>query len=638
MVDFMKPILYEQTETAFTSQGIGVLADALFCVITEELNDQFDLEMRYPVTGVHYKDITLRRIIKAKPNQTDEAQPFRIYKISKPMSGVVTIHAHHISYDLSGLVVPPFNVNTTAGVIAAITATAVPTIDPFTFSNTSTATSKDVVVEKPISARAALSEMLKASSVELSYNKWNIAVSNQRGSDKGAVIAYGKNLIDVQQEENCTEVCTGVYPFFHTDESNVTLTERYISLPGTFDFERIIPLDCTSFFEEYAVPTENELRTAAQTYIAENNLGVPKVSLTIKYVSIEDSDEAIPLHMFEGIALGDPVTVKFEKLGIDAKSRCIRYDYNVLEDRTDSITIGDPKETFTDTVTKTVNRDMSDVVMTALAKATSLITNGLGGYVRFHKSSPSLSSPDELLILGDSPDLDQATQVWRWNKNGLMYSDHGYNPPQAYPYKTAITNDGKIVADMITTGILSAIEINNGNGTFHVTSDGEVTATSGQIGGFNIDSNSLYNNCVQLHNTGGIRVLNNGRVVGRIGAVGTNRDVFGIILDNAGESLIWAVTDANGNEVPILRYVKASNQIDVLTRLNMRGNYIANADIPTDIWATVDTSYIVINHHPSDSSLYILSLYNKGIHYNSQGQFVGDTGYVKVGDYTIRKA
>ena len=83
----MKPILYEQTETEFTNQGIDVLADAIKCIVTEELNNVFDLEMTYPVTGVLFKNLTLRRIIKAKPNQTDDPQPFRIYKITKPMNG-----------------------------------------------------------------------------------------------------------------------------------------------------------------------------------------------------------------------------------------------------------------------------------------------------------------------------------------------------------------------------------------------------------------------------------------------------------------------------------------------------------------------------------------------------------------------
>ena len=119
----MIPILYEQdafeenTSTPFTSQGIGVLSDALKCVVTEELNSTYDLEMTYPVDGVFFKDLTLRRIIKAKPNQTDDPQPFRIYKITKPMSGSITVLAHHLSYDLSGLAVPPFTVNTPGGVI-----------------------------------------------------------------------------------------------------------------------------------------------------------------------------------------------------------------------------------------------------------------------------------------------------------------------------------------------------------------------------------------------------------------------------------------------------------------------------------------------------------------------------------------
>ena len=634
----MKPILYEQTETAFTSQGIGVLADALKCVVTEELNNVFDLEMTYPVTGVLFKSLTLRRIIKAKPNQTDDPQPFRIYKITKPMNGSVTVLAHHISYDLSGMVVPPFTVQTPAAVVASITGTAIPTIQPYTFTVNSTATG-EVKEETPKSARAVIGDMVEVHDVELSYDVHHITVDDVRGSDKGAVIAYGKNLMDLKQEENCADICTGVYPYYHSESVDVTISTNrgVINLPGTFDFERIVPLDLSSAFSSETIPTENDLRQKALEYIYKNKLGIPKVNLTINYLSIEDSEEN--LHIYENIALGDTVTIRFEKLDINTKSRCVQYVYDAVTERVQNITIGDKPETFSDSVVKTMNigEEFNKAIMGAVARATTLITNGVGGYVRFHKSNPSLTYPDELLILGDSPDINEAQQVWRWNKEGLAYSSHGYDP-RPYTYKTAMTADGQIVADMITTGILSAIEIYNhsdsAQATFHVTSTGEVFATKGTIGGFNIDANSLYNNTIQLHNTNGMTVINGGQVVGRIAPIGTNKDIFSFIL-RSGASMAWSIERDDGTIVPILSYVKSTGQLNVHCTLNMRTNRIVNVRVNKTVAYTIKHSYVNITDNGDGT--YKMTIQQEESDFNSSGQFI-ETRYTAFNTYYIRKA
>ena len=86
----MKPILYESTETNFNpntrNYGLGVLSDAVSCKVVEQLNGSFELSMTYPLSGNHYSDIQLDRIILAnsKPRQA-RAQAFRIYEISRPM-------------------------------------------------------------------------------------------------------------------------------------------------------------------------------------------------------------------------------------------------------------------------------------------------------------------------------------------------------------------------------------------------------------------------------------------------------------------------------------------------------------------------------------------------------------------------
>ena len=86
----------------------------------------------------------------------------------------------------------------------------------------------------------------------------------------------------------------------------------------------------------------------------------------------------------------------------------------------------------------------------AIENATKLISGGLGGYVIIHSSTGG-NHPDEILIM-DTDDINTASKVWRWNKGGLGYSSTGYNGP----YALAMTQDGQIVADFITTGTMSA--------------------------------------------------------------------------------------------------------------------------------------------------------------------------------------
>ena len=106
----MIPILFSENSTVFTSNGIGRLSDAISCYVTEERNGQYELQMVYPSTGAHFDDINLRAIIVAKPSAGANNQPFRIYNISRPINGKVTINAQHISYDLSKNVCMPFSV------------------------------------------------------------------------------------------------------------------------------------------------------------------------------------------------------------------------------------------------------------------------------------------------------------------------------------------------------------------------------------------------------------------------------------------------------------------------------------------------------------------------------------------------
>ena len=106
----MIPVLYPANSTSFTTFGLGTLTDTISCEVTEERNGVFECILKYPITGQHYKLIAKERIIKAKPNDTGEPQAFRIYRMTKPLDGVVTVYGQHISYDLANVPVMPFSV------------------------------------------------------------------------------------------------------------------------------------------------------------------------------------------------------------------------------------------------------------------------------------------------------------------------------------------------------------------------------------------------------------------------------------------------------------------------------------------------------------------------------------------------
>lgn len=104
----MIPVLYPANATTFSTFGLGVLTDTISCEVTEERNGVFECLLKYPISGQHYGLITKECIVKAKPNDTAADQAFRIYRITKPLNGIVTIYGQHISYDLANVPVLPF--------------------------------------------------------------------------------------------------------------------------------------------------------------------------------------------------------------------------------------------------------------------------------------------------------------------------------------------------------------------------------------------------------------------------------------------------------------------------------------------------------------------------------------------------
>lgn len=470
----MIPILYKPGETVFTHNGIGALADAILCDVTENRNGAYEAVLIYPVSGALYGQIGEDCIIKVKPNDTSKPQLFRIYKSSKPTNRKVTFNAEHISYLLSGIPIDPVEIRNENAQTALSNILAAGIFEhPFTGqSDIATLNSTSLSL---MSTRAALGgvegSLLDVYGGEYEFDNFVVKLHAHRGRDTGIRIAYGKNLTDVKQDRNIAEVYTAVYPYAKytpeaTDgspepsEITITLPEKVLYSPyaGNYAHVRACFRDFSEEFGEGEEVTVEKLRAKAQSWVNTSSFDIPAVSITVSFKTLWDSPEYAKYAILERVALCDTVTVLYEELGISSKAKIIKTVYDALNERYKSVELGDARANFADTIKqnaaaleavkqeiKTQATAANVNLASAIAKATAAITGQGGGYVVLNPSN----NPQEILIM-DAPSISEAVNVWRWNSGGLGYSSNGYNGS----FELAITNDGAIVADFITAGTL----------------------------------------------------------------------------------------------------------------------------------------------------------------------------------------
>ena len=459
----MIPVLYPPNATDFSTFGLGVLTDTISCEVTEERNGVFECLLKYPVSGQHYGHITKECIVRAKPNDTAADQAFRIYRITKPLNGIVTIYGQHISYDLANVPVLPFATESRSPQLILSQLLAGDT--RFT-GWTDYSDAKAFSVAQPKSVRACLGgtegSMLSKWHGEFEWDNFTVKFHTHRGQKTGVVIEYGKNLTALEQDEDNSGVYTALLPYaVYTPEGSDT--ETVVTLPEvtlpivTSEIVRAktLIMDFSDQFD--GVVTEEALRAKANSYIKANPLGATIPTVKVSFEPLWKQPEYSAL--LERVNLCDTVTIRHSALGVSVSAIVIETVYDTLAERYKSISLGQSKSSMITTISQvqssvdkvesTVGR-FPKLLQTAIGKATGLITGQSGGYVVIHTSEEN-GQPYELLIL-DAPSIDDAVNVWRWNVGGLGFSHNGYNGP----YETAITADGQIVADFITSGSLVA--------------------------------------------------------------------------------------------------------------------------------------------------------------------------------------
>ena len=499
----MTPILLK----ADAKTKIGWLSECTACEVTEERNGVYELELVYPIGAAHANDIVTDCYIKAKPNQTSSNQLFHIYKVSKPINGEFTVYAEHVSYILSGYPVPTVSAsgNAQAAINAILTAAKnqIGKATGFTAATTDITLSSSINLSN-VSARAALGgvegSVLYTYGGEYEFDNYTIKLHKSRGKDNGVRIAYGKNMTELKCDVDMSASYTGIFGYVKTDDVNLTSSYNVTNTSGIST--RILVRDFSSDFGSNE-PTQSSLDAAVRKYAEDNDINSIKASVTVSFVNLAQSPEYANIAPLEAVNLCDTVTIYHKELGVNIKAKVIKTVYDTIAEKYTKIELGSARMDMSSIISQTVKEatDAKNIAISsksevtaayqeAIANATAAITGNSGGYIRLNPAE----NPQELLIM-NTADASTATKIWRWNLSGLGYSSTGYSGS----YKTAITQDGHIVADFIDTGILTANIIKAGimqsaNGEFSFNLEtGHIEASDINItgGDINLDGGQL---------------------------------------------------------------------------------------------------------------------------------------------------
>lgn len=214
----------------------------------------------------------------------------------------------------------------------------------------------------------------------------------------------------------------------------------------------------------YGTPIEDSrftdpqsLKDYAQALLDANAIPAVSYSCDVIDLAAVDNEEYnfLTLEMHKAVWLLD------RRRKTKVAHRVVQYERHPLRPELNKVTLSTATQSIQGSV-RQLRQALSDpnspnrqLQAAAIDNATGWITGNKGGYVIIRKNDDGQA--EEILIM-DTPDIANATEVWRWNKSGLGYSASGYNGP----YTTAITQDGAIVADFITTGTLTANLIKTG--------------------------------------------------------------------------------------------------------------------------------------------------------------------------------
>ena len=323
------------------------LIDCIECFAeqTEDEGSEWELAFSYPKGGYGFDSLKLNAIVLAKANSWQGVQAFRIYGIEKQTKKTVTVKAEHISYDLAKIPAKTFKATSAADAVAKLQVNSIYGNNwkqhHFKFS-TDISSSEKFEPDTPVSMRAMLLDGEKSIKGtyggDLIFDNYSVQLKQVGGEDRDVTINYGVDLVDLTQEQNNSEMITGILPYYKRTSSDDLYATQPIVYgdiaygPGTYETQRIEPVDLSEHFPN-GVPTVAQINSKAAEWVAKEEIGEPEISLTVSYANIG-----------QDVRIHDAVRVRFPSMGVDVKAKVVKYKYNVLLERCEEIEVGHAKE------------------------------------------------------------------------------------------------------------------------------------------------------------------------------------------------------------------------------------------------------------------------------------------------------
>lgn len=448
--------LFDRNEVNFNHNK--TILSPISCFVQEEENGMFELEIELP------KNVPVANgnIIKA-PTPRGE-QLFRVYRSVRTLKGR-KYYAKHIYYDLSNnFIIDVSESNVVAQTVLQSILNSCET--PHAFTITSDILDLNTAKYERINPIQAIMNstngVLSLWGGNLVRNNYNIQVKAS-GLDRGYDIRIGKNLVGIEDDSDESSVKTRLYPTVELDGSSIVLPEKYVDSPLMNNYgDPIICEEKITLTDEQKELSTDEIYTLMRNHCNElfskYNVDKPVVNYKIDFVELSKTEQYKDFAILEKLDLYDIVTCNISVLDINVKAKVIKYKYDCLKDRYDSIELGDFKSVSNYKIDGIVKQMVERIKATqsAVDYATNVITGNKGGYVIIRRYPNG--EPYEILIM-DTKDINTAVNVLRINNSGIGFSQNGFNGP----YGTAMTLDGHIVADFIDTGTLTSILLQSDN-------------------------------------------------------------------------------------------------------------------------------------------------------------------------------
>ncbi|GEL67258.1 phage tail spike protein [Marinilactibacillus psychrotolerans] len=365
-------ILYESTTTDFFNQGLGPLTEAKDPKVTEVGNGEFYLELDYPTTGRLFNQLKNGNLIKSDAGHELKDQRFEIKRVVKSMKqGYVSVYAEHISNQALDIALPA-NVTLSGSAQTALQqaqSNGLGTFKPFTMSSDITTTNSTTLSIKEFkNLKQALGgvegSILDTWGGEYKFDNYHISLFKKRGRQANAMIAYGRNLVDLEQEENIMNTFTSVYPYAvwrdkegaeHIIEGSVIHSEHADKYPH----HKVLPVDFTLEVEDDTKPTATMLNQLATSYIENNDIGVPEVSIRLTHLDLSKTLDYKEYAEVEKLNVFDEVKIYFADFDINTTAKIVRTVWNVNLERYDEIEVGKVRASLSDRI-NTIGKQISE--------------------------------------------------------------------------------------------------------------------------------------------------------------------------------------------------------------------------------------------------------------------------------------